>query len=161
MLFSSKMASQHFTYAQVAKMNLPQFRGSFTESIETDRSSMTSDSMTVCSSSSDELPVEAEIILSKYRNKNARQLKNFAQNWSDMAKMENFLDGITNDKIIDQVVKDWVMLYSEISFKGTGSDTGKWIFKKSENGRFIYVRRPPKTRFKKKQQFYNSIILTL
>merc|ERR1712156_262252 len=154
------MSAQYYTYAQVVKMNLPQFSGSFTNMVETDTSSVVSETMTVCSSSSDELPIEAEVILSKYQNfENPRKLKNFAQNWSDMAKMESFLDGVSSIKIIEQVIEDWVILYSEISFKGIGSDTGKWIFKKFENGGFVYVRRPAASRLRKKNHFYKSIVL--
>merc|ERR1739848_294751 len=118
--------------------------------------------MTVCSSSSDksDLPIEAEEILSKHTNfENTKKLRSFAQNWSDMEKMGYFLDGVTNDNIIEHVIKDWVILYSEISFKGIGSDTGKWVFKKFENGGFIYVGRPVLTRLKGKKYFYKSIIL--
>merc|ERR1711972_1006851 len=78
---------------------------------------------------------------------------------SDTAKMEIFLDGISDIKIIEQVLKDWVILYSEISFKGIGSDTGKWIFRKIENGGFVYVRRPASTRLRSKRHFYKSIVL--
>lgn len=156
------MSTNHFTYAQVVKMNLPQFSGSFTNTIETETSSVISEPMTVCSSCSDksDLPIEAEEILSKHKNfENPRKLRSFAQNWSDMEKMDNFLDGVTNDKVIEQVLKDWVILYSEISFKGIGSDTGKWVLKKFENDGFIYVRRPASTRLKRKRYFYKSIIL--
>merc|ERR1711980_25237 len=100
-------------------MSLPHFSGSFTNMVESETASVTSDSTTVCSSSSDELPAEAEVILSKYKDfGNPRKLKNFAQNWSNMEKMEIFLAGISDIKIIEQVLKDWVILYSEISFKG-------------------------------------------
>merc|ERR1712178_42151 len=142
------------------KMNLPQFSGSFTNMVESDTASVISDSTTVCTSFSDELPAEAEVILSKYKNfGNPRKLKHFAQNWSDMEKMEFFLDGNSDIKIIEQVLKDWVILYSEISLKGIGSDTGKWVFKKFENGGFVYIRRPALSRLRSKRHFYKSIVL--
>jgi len=83
--------------------------------------------------------------------------------------MEEFLKKSSHEEFscqhnVDQVTKDWILIYSEISLKGIGSDVSRWICVKSKNERFVYQRRPTsrgnrRRVFEEKVTFYKSIVL--
>jgi len=83
--------------------------------------------------------------------------------------MEEFLKKSSHEEFscqhnVDQVTKDWILIYSEISLKGIGSDVSRWICVKSKNERFVYQRRPTsrgnrRRVFEEKATFYKSIVL--
>merc|ERR1711976_629126 len=119
-----------FTYAHVARMHLKLNSPSV----------MTDSGFDQCSIEES----ETSWVSSKYDFMTVKSLKN----WTDNDKMENFLDEIClefePEKIVDQVLKDWIQIYSEISFKGIGSDSARWVCVKKEHDRFYYQKDPRK-----------------
>ena len=140
-----------FTYAQVARMHMK-----------------LNSPLVMIDSGFDQCYIkesETSSVSSKYDFMTVKSLKNFSENWTDNEKMGNFLDEISleiePEKIVDQVVKDWIQIYSEISFKGIGSDSARWVCVKRENDRFYYQKRPSKrtSGLWKKTSVYKTMVL--
>lgn len=183
-----------YTYCQVAKMNLPMFSeylksvemnfqidsgvsncfdsSEILDSSSTiseqdlvklasnstlaDSNSVNSDSNSV-TSNSDTISVKSD------------HTSTFSENWAHTENMEEFLEKASHEEFssqhnVDQVTKDWILIYSEISLKGIGSDVSRWICVKSKNERYVYQRRPTsrgnrRRIFEEKVTFYKSIVL--
>jgi len=89
----------------------------------------------------------------------------FAENWANLENMEEFLEKAGQEESfqnnVKQVTKDWILIYSEISLKGIGSDVSRWICVNCRNEKFVYQRRPTARRrvSDEKATFYKSIVL--
>jgi len=129
-------------------------------SIDSGTSSMTS-SMTLGNSS---------MISSILSEKTSSIRSDFAENWADNTKMEEFLwkaghysfqeNSFENN--VNQVTADWTDIYMVTSFKGIGSDASRWVCVKTGDGRFVYQRRPSKRKAKEENAtFYRSIVLNV
>jgi len=178
--------SMPYTYCQVVKMNLPMFSEylksvemnfqKVSKSVNSDSKSVNSYSNSVNSDSnsdtisvkSDTISVKSDTISEKSDTTSVKSdhTTTFSENWANTENMEEFLVKASHEEFsfqnnVDQVTKDWILIYSEISLKGIGSDVSRWVCVKSKNERYVYQRRPNNRRRirEEKATFYRSIVL--
>lgn len=170
------------SYSDVVKMNLPGFTINWPDKLRSKQNStVTIDSgvssaatvqmYTLNDHENGELDTRTATheILVLYNFLSQKIFEIFAQNWSNRTKMEEFLERASHEKThsialsnVNQVIDDWILIYSEISYKGIGSDLGSWICNKIIQGnRYVYQRRSmarAQRRTKRKDIFYKSIV---
>lgn len=134
------------------------------QSVCFDSSEISDTSSTLSVSDSDSTISDLRSTISNSSSTISDSNSTFSQNWADYKNMEEFLEKASleepSQNNVSQVTNDWILIYSEISLKGIGSDVSRWICVNDRNGRFVYQRRPTRRRAKdEKATFYKSIVL--